>query len=68
MMATLVVERSCNQTLSFADKEVLVLVEKGSATSRKAEDSPTMRRQETPFAPTPNPPNCLRTQHKPCAG
>jgi hypothetical protein len=47
---------------------VLVLVEKGSATSRKAEDSPTMRRQETPFAPTPNHPNCSRTQHKPCAG
>lgn len=40
-------ERSCDQTLSFADLEVLVLVEKGSATSRKVEDSPAMRRQET---------------------
>jgi hypothetical protein len=40
-------ERSCDQTLSFADLEVLVLVEKGSATSRKVEDSPTMRPQET---------------------
>ena len=40
-------ERSCNQILTFTDLEMLVMVEKGSATSRKVEDSPTMRPQET---------------------
>ncbi len=39
-------ERSCNQILTFTDLEVLVMVEKGSATSRKVEDSPAMRRQK----------------------
>ena len=40
-------DRPYDQTLSFADLEVLVLVEKGGATPREVDDSLGMGRQET---------------------
>ena len=40
-------DRPFYQTLSFADLEVLVLVEKGGATPREVDDALGMGRQET---------------------